>query len=103
MRLLLPATLAAAALMIAPARAEGTAGAMLLVTWFYYNQPPSSYQLPFDTAVTCATARTKLMADAQRISDETPKGQIVENHPDGSRSVRTPLPPPFLSAICVAR
>jgi len=77
--------------------------ALLLVTWFYYSQPPSSYQTAFDSTEKCEAARVALMAEAKRLRAETPSGLIVRNLPGGGSTVTAPVPPPTLSAVCVAR
>lgn len=43
---------------------------VLLVTWFAYGQPPSSYQTVLNSAEACATARLAVMMEAQRMLDE---------------------------------
>ena len=43
---------------------------ILLVTWFAYGQPPSSYQVIFNTAEACASARMAVMFEAERILND---------------------------------
>jgi hypothetical protein len=40
---------------------------ILLVTWFAYGQPPSSYQTVFNSAEACGKARQALVAEAERM------------------------------------
>jgi len=77
--------------------------AMLLVTWFFFNQPPSSYQVPFDSVESCETARGKVLADAERLRAETPTVPVIRNLPGGGQAVTAPTPAPMLSAVCVRK
>ena len=38
---------------------------VLLVTWFAYGQPPSSYQAVFNSAEACGKARQALLMEAE--------------------------------------
>jgi hypothetical protein len=40
---------------------------LLLVTWLAYDQPPSHYQVPFNSNEACEAARQQLIKDAERI------------------------------------
>jgi hypothetical protein len=40
---------------------------VLLVTWFIYGQPPSSYQTVFSTREACEAAKASVFADANRL------------------------------------
>lgn len=43
----------------------------LLVTWLTYNQPPVSYQAVFSDAASCEAARQKLIAEGERLRQES--------------------------------
>lgn len=68
---------------------DGEAMAMktvLLVTWFYLNQPPVVSQTVFDTEQACGRARVAVLMDAERLKTEAlpqPPGYhaIVPSYP----------------------
>ena len=40
---------------------------LLLVTWFVYAQPPSSYQVPFTSMAACAVAQAEIIKEVARL------------------------------------
>jgi hypothetical protein len=38
---------------------------LLLVTWFYFGQPPHSYQVEFSTVEACQAAKLAVLADVK--------------------------------------
>lgn len=46
---------------------ESTTMIILLVTWFYYNQPPQSTHTAFKTEQACEVARQQILNDANRL------------------------------------
>lgn len=43
---------------------------VLLVTWFAYGQPPSSYQTVFDNERACGIAKLAVLQEADRILED---------------------------------
>jgi hypothetical protein len=43
---------------------------ILLVTWFYYGQPPVSSQTEFTSMERCTVARDAMLQDAARLKSE---------------------------------
>jgi hypothetical protein len=43
---------------------------ILMVTWFYYGQPPVSSQAEFTSMEACTVARNAVLADAGRLKFE---------------------------------
>jgi hypothetical protein len=58
--------------------ASGTAmkNVVLLVTWLVSGQPPSSYQVVFNSAEACNAARDYVLGDGRRIKAEHDQIQI---------------------------
>ncbi len=76
---------------------------LLLVTWFLTGQPPASYQTPFNSAETCATARLAVLMDAKRLAAEleahirsNSQGKMMELQLAASR-------PPTVTAVCAVQ
>jgi hypothetical protein len=44
---------------------------VLMVTWFYFNQPPLNYQTEFSSAELCQSARFDLLHDEIRRRQES--------------------------------
>jgi hypothetical protein len=74
---------------------------ILLVTWIVLGQPPSSYQVEFDSPEKCGDARKALIAEQRRLGEER-KAQTVQRVPGYGTVLSNPGPPPQLTAICVA-
>ena len=43
---------------------------ILLVTWIVFGQPPSSYQVEFDSTEKCAAAHNVLVAEQRRLAEK---------------------------------
>jgi hypothetical protein len=43
---------------------------ILLVTWFTYSQPPTSYQTVFNSAEACEQDRVAIMKEAERLLNQ---------------------------------
>ena len=76
---------------------------MLLVTWFVYGQPPNSYQIAFSSIEVCEAARTVLLKEPERLTDEISRRRTT---PTASPSflIETkdfPARSPIVSAVCV--
>src|SRR5262249_12529411 len=69
---------------------------LLLVTWLVSGQPPSSYQLSFDSAAPCEAAREAVLAEGKRLAIQS------QQKPAGipANSFYNPGPPPMVSAVC---
>jgi hypothetical protein len=65
---------------------------MLLVTIMVPQQPPSSYQVAFESQATCETARVKVLNDMERVRQETLANSLIGRG--------TPLPSAM--AVCAA-
>jgi hypothetical protein len=76
---------------------------LLLVTWFYLNQPPTSYQAAFATPQACDIARAQLYAEVVRIRQEAEAAPRVRSMPDGGYEISGPPAVPTLSAVCVSQ
>lgn len=71
---------------------------ILLVTWFYYNQPPQSTHTAFKTEQACEVARQQILNDASRLE----ANRQAEIQQDAQRGViSNPIPAPTVSAVCV--
>jgi hypothetical protein len=76
--------------------------AYMLTTWFYVNQPPSSFQKDFSSLDQCEAAKQSILIDAKRLADEVQR----QNHPTVSASGFTMMSnfvAPTVSVVCVAR
>jgi len=69
---------------------------LLLVTWFYYNQPPQSSQVVFGSDQACQATRQQMLAEARRLNAE--RDAQVQRDPNYN-----PLPAPTVSAVCTKR
>jgi hypothetical protein len=69
---------------------------ILLVTWFYYNQPPQNSQTSFGSERTCEAARLQILGEARRLNAERDAQVIREPS-------YNPMPAPTVSAVCVRR
>lgn len=68
---------------------------ILLVTWFAVGQPPSSYQVQFETADACLQARDAIFAEAARL-----KAEAAQRDAAAVGVVLTPGLAPYATAIC---
>lgn len=90
----------------------------LFVTWFAVGEPPSNYQIKFNSIETCNAARTALLAErpnlaaqatsplvgwatAEMINNGSLSGSPVsEPIPGGGTAIRAPQIVPLVSAVC---
>ena len=76
--------------------------AILLVTLSLYNQSASNSQTKFASMEDCQAARTKMLMDEQRSRDKAKLADLMRASSSGNRPARASVPPPMLSAVCVA-
>jgi hypothetical protein len=69
---------------------------LLLVTWFFYNQVPQSYQATFGSEQACQAARQQILTDARRLNAD--RDAQVQRNPNYN-----PIPAPTVSAVCARR
>lgn len=72
---------------------------VLVVTWFYFNQPPTIYQSAFASSDLCESAKAAVLADAQRLKDAAIAGS-TQRRSDGSVAIFSNPIYPTASAIC---
>lgn len=73
---------------------------ILMITWFYYGQPPSSSQAEFTTMDACIVARDSVLSDADRLKHNSDV-QVERLRAQGT--ILNPIPPPTVSAVCAAQ
>ena len=76
---------------------------ILLVTWFYYNQPPQSTHTAFKTQQTCEVARQQILNDASRL-EANRQAEIQHDfepnpRPDRVRRLRPPVGVGVMSSL----
>lgn len=76
---------------------------LLLVTWFWLDQPPHSYQAEFATPASCEAARMELLEDASRLQEIARENARALTLPSGRTVIPERSPAPRVTAICVAR
>lgn len=72
---------------------------ILLVTWFYYGQPPAASQTQFTTMEACNLARINILRDAARFREEADRQVQLER----TRGVLLNPIVPTVSAICAVQ
>jgi hypothetical protein len=72
---------------------------VLLVTWFYYGQPPSNSQTQFLSLEACQVARDSVLRDAARLKAEADK-EVERLRAQGT--IYNPIVP-TVSAVCATR
>lgn len=72
---------------------------LLLVTWFYYGQPPANSQTQFSSMETCEIARQSVLRDAARLKVDAEK-DVQQKRAQGI--IYNPIIP-TVSVICAAR
>lgn len=72
---------------------------VMLVTWFYINQPPIATQTEFLSESACLTARQAIIASAAQLRAEADR-QIAA---DNARHILSNPAVPTVSAVCAAR
>jgi hypothetical protein len=73
--------------------------AILLVTWFYYGQPPSTSQTQFTSMQACQMAREAIVRDAARMRADADR-QIEQERAKGL--AYNPIVP-TVSAVCAVQ
>jgi hypothetical protein len=73
---------------------------ILMVTWFYYGQPPASSQAEFTSMEACIVARNAVLADAARLKSDSDL-EVAQKRAQGI--FLNPIPPPTASAVCAAQ
>lgn len=73
--------------------------AVLLVTWFYFGQPPANSQTQFPSMEACQIARETIMQEASRLRSDADK-EVARFRAQGM--FYNPAPP-TVSVVCVAR
>jgi hypothetical protein len=76
-----------------------TTAAVLLVTWFYYGQPPTTSQTQFPTIEACIVARDDVLRDAARLKSNA-DAEVARLRSQGM--ISNPIVP-TVSAVCAAR
>jgi hypothetical protein len=72
---------------------------ILLVTWFYYGQPPANSQAQFTSMEACIIARESILRDAVRLKSEAER-RVEELRRQGV--IYNPIIP-TVSAICATQ
>jgi hypothetical protein len=76
---------------------------VLVVTWFYYGQPPAGSQSDFSSVERCKLAKQMILSEAQRLKD-TAIADAAPRQLSGGSVVLSPNPIyPTVSAICAQR
>jgi hypothetical protein len=73
--------------------------AVLLVTWFYFGQPPVTSQTKFSSNETCQVARESILRDAARLKADADK-EVARLRAQGT--IYNPAIP-TVSAVCATR
>ena len=78
---------------------------VLLVTWFVIGQPPSSYQIDFNSDASCEAARAQVLQEQVRL--QTAWQQEYDRWSRGGTYAVPPRitnnPPPTVTVVCAAR
>ena len=79
---------------------------LLLVTWLSSAQPPSHYEVEFNSNEACEAARLQLIKDAERIRQSMIAGATAQDRQIGSNNKTALLMAaisnaPYVSAVCV--
>jgi hypothetical protein len=72
---------------------------ILMVTWFYYGQPPTTSQAEFTSMEACTTARNAVLQDAARLKSDA-ESDVQRKRAQGM--LTNPIIP-TVSAVCVAK
>lgn len=78
---------------------------LLMVTWIYPHQPPTNYQIEFDTQAACMTARTAVYEQAvelrqSALAEVRTKAKVARIAPN---LLEAGVQFPDASAACVPR
>jgi hypothetical protein len=79
--------------------AEMKASTLLLVTWFYYGQPPTTSQTTFNSMEACTAARDAVLQDAARLKADADR-EVARQRTQGT--ISNPVIP-TASAVCAAQ
>jgi hypothetical protein len=79
--------------------------AILMVTWFYLGQAPSTSIIHFTSMEACLVARQSIVRDATQLQDEARVETEAQDIPQystlrGSVTVINQNPAPRVSAVC---
>jgi hypothetical protein len=72
-------------------------GFILIITWFYFGQPPVSSQAEFTSMEACANARDAVLQDAARLKSDSDL-EVAKSLAQGFTSHHPPVP--TVSAVC---
>jgi hypothetical protein len=72
---------------------------LLMVTWFYYGQPPVTSQAEFTSMEACTSARTTVLQDAARLKSEADL-EVAKKRSQGI--IYNPIIP-TVSAVCATK
>jgi hypothetical protein len=76
---------------------------VLLITWFYYGQPPVISREEFNTPAACETARLRILDDGNRMKREAVTAEASRSD-NGEPAATAPGPIyPTVSAVCFAK
>ena len=76
---------------------------VLLVTWIVSKQPPSSYQVTFNSAEACEVARNAVLADGRRLKAEYEQKALVATYGNQADAAAISLAAPKVTAVCAAQ
>jgi len=71
---------------------------ILMVTWFYYGQPPATSQTVFTSMEACTAARDAVLQDAARLKSDADR-EVARLRALGT--ISNPIIP-TVSAVCAA-
>ena len=74
---------------------------VLLITWFWMNQPSESYQVSFTSMGSCETAKAELLDKTKRLRTLANEMSAPVTLPSGRTIVPDRIPAPMLTAVCV--
>ena len=72
---------------------------ILLITWFYYGQPPASSHAEFTSMDACIVARDAVLREAERLKLEA---DLEVEKLQTQRIIKNPIIP-AASAVCAAQ
>ena len=72
---------------------------ILMVTWFYYGQPPSNSHAEFNSMEACVIARDAVLHDAARLKSDADR-EVARLRAQGT--IYNPIIP-TVSAVCAAQ
>jgi hypothetical protein len=76
---------------------------VLLITWFYYGQPPVISREEFNTPAACETARLRILDDGNRMKREALTAEASQSgNGDLAAAASGPIYP-TVSAVCFAK